>query len=181
MALKSFKTYFGKNAKTVKKLLKRSKKQIARIHRLIKRNASKDISKALQSEKKERVIEKITRKGVTTEVSRPKSKLEIRRDLRSKFNKQLDYRVRRIVDTELKELHEQAKIIQHLGMGFTHKKWNTQLDKDVRPTHKKLQGKTIAIDKKFRVGGAWGLYPGDPDLPPKERINERCYLTYIKR
>ena len=74
----------------------------------------------------------------------------------------------------------------HLLMGYTHKKWNTQGDARVRDdkkaNHVAMQGVTIPIKNKFRVaGGGTGLYPGDPQLPPRQRINCRCFLTFVRR
>jgi hypothetical protein len=70
-------------------------------------------------------------------------------------------------------------------MGFTNKKWNTQGDSKVRDekkaNHVAMNGKTIPIKNKFRVaGGGLGMYPGDPELPPRQRINCRCFLTYTR-
>jgi hypothetical protein len=179
-AFEELKTYYNRNNKTIKKLIKRSRKEIGKIHRRIKSNMSKIIIKDLSKQTKERIEETIIKDAKKVVIKRPKTFQEIRKDLRDKYGKQLDFRVRRIVDTELKELQEKSKQVQHLDFGYTKKKWNTQLDAKVRQSHKKLQGQIKPIDKKFRVGAGWAMYPGDPALPAKERINERCYLTYTK-
>lgn len=61
--------------------------------------------------------------------------------------------------------------------GATHKTWMTAAS-HVRDTHKKLDNKTIPIDDLFNVGGHHARYPLDNKLPPGERVNCRCTLTY---
>jgi hypothetical protein len=157
------------------------------VHKLIKSNVSKVILKNLTGEVNLRIVDELTGE------LRPKTFSEIRKSMRDKFGDSIDYRVRRIVDTELKESEEQAKLVQHKTLGYTHKKWNTQQDANVRTSHQLVHGTVIEIDKKFHlpaVSGGKGksksrpgkaMYPGAPDLPPEQRINERCYLTYTKR
>jgi hypothetical protein len=41
--------------------------------------------------------------------------------------------------------------------------------------------KPIPVKNKFKMfGGGSGLYPSDPQLPPKDRINCRCFLTFTR-
>lgn len=61
--------------------------------------------------------------------------------------------------------------------GATKKRWMTA-GFEVRDTHKKLDGVVVEIDEKFKVGKAKGLFPLDNDLPPGERVNCRCTLSY---
>jgi len=61
--------------------------------------------------------------------------------------------------------------------GATHKTWITS-GFEVRDSHKKMNGKTVKIDKDFIVGGKSARYPLDNRLPPGERCNCRCTLTY---
>lgn len=42
--------------------------------------------------------------------------------------------------------------------GATHKTWSTSLF-EVRKSHKKLEGKTIPIDERFKVGGEYAMFP----------------------
>ncbi len=178
-----YKKYYTNNVNrsTLKTLIKDSNLRIKQINNDIKSNTTKSIQKSLRKEINTQIIEKVRVKDGYSERSRFQTYDEIRKKLRNKFGKELDYRVRRIVDTELKEIQERTKTMQHSMLGYTHKKWNTQLDTAVRKSHRLLQNKTIPIDKKFKVGKGRGMYPGDPSLPIGERINERCYLTYIKR
>ena len=182
----SLRKYYNSNSTFIKEQLAINRKKIVKIHREIKSNVSKTILKTLKSE----IIERIT---IVTDdkfkdIKRPKTFKEIRESMRSKFGKQIDYRVRRIVDTELHDLAENTKHNQHLMMGYTHKKWNTQGDSLVRDetqaNHKALNSVTIPVKNKFKMVGKAGgraLYPSDPSLPPSQRINCRCFLTYVKR
>jgi hypothetical protein len=58
--------------------------------------------------------------------------------------------------------------------GYRKKTWSTVIDGRERPTHNAANGQTVASDAPFTVGGAHGMYPGDPILPPSESINCRC-------
>lgn len=179
-ALPHYKDYFVKNDKFIKELIIDQKQRIKQTHREIKSTESKMILKDLKRETKVIIKEKINGK----EISRPQSASEIRTKLRTKFGKQLDYRVRRIVDTELKQLQERAKIVQHTGLGYTKKKWHTQSvgfsKTDRHAKYNGLDGQIRPIDKKFRVGASWGMYPVDSNLPAGESINCKCYTTFTK-
>lgn len=58
------------------------------------------------------------------------------------------------------------------------KRWNTREDERVRATHRRLDGREIRVDKRFRVGKWWMKRPGDPMGGPEETINCRCFLTF---
>lgn len=62
--------------------------------------------------------------------------------------------------------------------GATKKRWSAS-DFEVRSTHKKADGTVVGINDYFIVGGKKARFPLDNDLPPKERMNCRCTLTYI--
>lgn len=63
--------------------------------------------------------------------------------------------------------------------GKENKRWKTERDNKVRPTHKEMEGKTIPIDDYFIVGGSALLYPCDPEGEPKEISGCRCVLEYL--
>jgi len=90
-------------------------------------------------------------------------------------------RVQRILETELHEQAERTKLETSKFMQYTHKEWNTQRDERVRKTkfHTTVDRKRIPIDSNFKGGGFEADYPGDIKLPPGERINCRCYITYF--
>lgn len=183
--------YFNNHRDFIREELKTNRENLKKIHEQIKNNTSRDILKDMRKNinaRKEEVI--IGSDGKEKTVKRPLSREEIRKNLKDKYGQQQEYRVDRIINTELHDLEENTTYNQHLLYGFTHKTWNTQKDarvrdgkqKGSRANHVAMHGKTIPIDSKFNVvGGGKGAYPGDPSLPPGQRINCRCYLTYEKR
>jgi hypothetical protein len=184
-AFESVKSYFNQNRDFIKTELKANAKRLTEVHKQIKSNISKTILKDLKREINTRIEVKVITKDGEKIVKRPKTFVEIRKDMRAKFGEQIDFRVRRMVDTELHDLAENTKQAQHLLMGFTNKKWNTQGDSKVRDekkaNHVAMNGTIIPIKNKFRVaGGGLGMYPSDPELPPRQRINCRCFLTYTR-
>jgi len=73
-----------------------------------------------------------------------------------------------------------ANLGQVLGAaqsGATEKTWETA-SSEVRDSHKKMNGKTIPIDESFIVGGKKAMFPLDNQLPPAERVNCRCTLSF---
>jgi hypothetical protein len=58
------------------------------------------------------------------------------------------------------------------------KTWQTKQDKAVRSTHKQANQQTVALLDTYTVGGFPALYPGDPNLPPQERVGCRCRSKY---
>lgn len=67
------------------------------------------------------------------------------------------------------------------ALGYTRKKWVTMKDNRVRRKHRVLDGKTIPIDDKFKVGSSRLLFPRDEvncvDL--EDIAGCRCALKYI--
>ena len=59
------------------------------------------------------------------------------------------------------------------------KKWIASSDKRTRDSHEKANGQTVDIDEYYTVGHAKAMYPGDPSLPAKERIDCRCAERFI--
>ena len=60
------------------------------------------------------------------------------------------------------------------------KQWNSTLDGDTRPTHKKLDGKFAEVDEFFEMDGKKARYPGDFG-DPAEDCNCRCQLLQRAR
>jgi hypothetical protein len=179
--------YYNNNLPFIKEQLKINKANIIKVNKQIKSNISKTIAKELRSQINQRVT--VVTDPKFKAVTRPKTFVEIRKDMRAKFGNQVDYRVRRLVDTEMHDLAENTKQVQHLMMGYTHKKWNSQGDSKVRndrkgktqASHVVMDGTIIPVKNKFKMfGGGSGMYPSDPQLRPKDRINCRCFLTYTR-
>jgi hypothetical protein len=66
------------------------------------------------------------------------------------------------------------------ALGKTKKRWCTELDERVRPTHVEAEGLEMPIDEPFLVGDSLLLYPKDTtyDPDPKEIVNCRCVCKY---
>ena len=48
----------------------------------------------------------------------------------------------------------------------------------VRESHL-IDGQTVNVNEQFTLlSGNKAYYPGDPNLPPEDRVNERCFLAY---
>lgn len=57
--------------------------------------------------------------------------------------------------------------------------WNAVMDSRTRDSHAALDGYEVnGMDEPFPADGGPLLYPGDPNGPPEEIINCRCWLTY---
>lgn len=69
-----------------------------------------------------------------------------------------------------------------INQGYTRKQWETMRDEKVRFTHSEVDGVVIGINEYFKVGQAEMLYPMDMsrNAPPKECINCRCQLSYLR-
>ena len=65
--------------------------------------------------------------------------------------------------------------------GYTKKKWCTELDNKVRPTHAVMEGVTIPIDDLFAVGGSLMEMPHDVThgADMSEVSNCRCWCEYL--
>jgi SPP1 gp7 family putative phage head morphogenesis protein len=59
-----------------------------------------------------------------------------------------------------------------------YKQWMATVDSKTRSTHIDVSGQVRNIDKAFDVGFGRASYPGDPSLPPEERVNCRCTIVY---
>lgn len=58
--------------------------------------------------------------------------------------------------------------------GMTVKRWITT-SSDPRSEHQAMHGEAVPVESAFSNGGRW---PGDGKLPPWERVNCRCRITY---
>ncbi len=99
-------------------------------------------------------------------------------------NRALRYRAENIARTEaLTSLHEAQKqaILQAIAGGLdandVRKTWRATRDDRTRDSHAAMDGETVGIDELFVSGdGNLLAYPGDPNAPPEETINCRCWL-----
>ena len=85
-------------------------------------------------------------------------------------------------------LNESLSINNHIELkeavrkGYTMKRWCTELDNKVRPTHLKMEGVTIPIDSLFTVGNSLMEAPHDMThgASMSEISNCRCWLEFSK-
>lgn len=99
----------------------------------------------------------------------------------------IDYRARTIARTQslmmvnaarhaaLTQAAEQA----NFDSDNIERTWNSVQDTRTRDSHAALDGFTVfGMDEPFPADGGPLLYPGDPDGPPEEIVNCRCWLSY---
>jgi hypothetical protein len=99
-------------------------------------------------------------------------------------NRALRYRAETIARTEaLTSLHEaqQQAMDQAIAAGLdsntVRNVWRTAEDDRVRDSHAAMDGQVRDYGEPFLSGAGYFLfYPGDPDAPPEETINCRCWL-----
>ena len=85
-------------------------------------------------------------------------------------------------------LNESLSINNHIELenakkgGYKRKRWCTEMDNRVRPTHAVMEGETIPIDKLFVVGDSLMEMPHDitHGADMSEISNCRCWLEYVK-
>lgn len=63
-------------------------------------------------------------------------------------------------------------------IGGMRKTWVTTGDDKVRPSHRRLNGRTIQVSNSFTVGGVKIRFPHDPLAPIGEVANCRCTVIY---
>lgn len=167
---KMIKGYFKINRDVISKEIVSFEKNLVRINKDIRSTTSKKIFKDYR---------RLRNTKITQE--------QVSEQLLGKFGKENKSRIARISRTQVKSQNELIKQTQHSLNGYTHKRWNTQGDAKVSLSHKAMSGKIVKIGKKFRVPGidrkpgASLMYPGDPSGPVGQIVNERCFLTYLKR
>jgi len=61
----------------------------------------------------------------------------------------------------------------------TGKRWRSSGGSRTRKSHRKVNGDVQPLDKKFKVGDSWLMYPGDPSGEAKEIVNCRCTMQSV--
>ena len=113
-----------------------------------------------------------------------KSKGGTKKELESKISKMFDRyktgdKIEQIAETEASATANFARleVVQQYNVPVK-KEWLTQMDDKVRDSHL-IDGQLRELADLFDLtDGEKALYPGDPNLPAQDRINERCFLTY---
>ena len=93
-------------------------------------------------------------------------------------------RAKTIVQTESHRIQEKAGLdaqrkAKSKGADVL-KQWNSTLDGETRPTHRKLDGQVREIEEPFETNGLKAMYPGDFG-DPAEDCNCRCRSTQRAR
>lgn len=85
------------------------------------------------------------------------------------------YRARRIARTEITGVVNAGTNEVYRSEGIEKKVWIVTQDGRQRATHQDVHDHThkspVDVDGYFDVGSSRALYPGDPSLPPEERVN----------
>ena len=84
----------------------------------------------------------------------------------------------RVSRTEATRIENSARLNAMRDMGVKRKKWNAVIDNFTRDSHKLINGETRELEERFTNGL---LYPGEPDAPPEEVVNCRCWLSPARR
>lgn len=92
------------------------------------------------------------------------------------------YKARRAAITEVLTAHraaQQEAFMQSPVVGEKSWRHTGEYRNEPRENHVDMDGQRVAVDEPFELVGADGtiyypLFPGDPNLPPEERINCHC-------
>lgn len=162
------------NEKKARAIIQGFKQDNEKVLKDARRVARKQLDTSQLKSKTSKNMVKDLKKGIKEK----KSIKQIKNQLIRKYNKLSN--IERTLDTELHAQSEFVRKEHSKALGFTHKTWRTQGDSRVRHTafHEGVSNKKVPIDSDFRAGGLRAEQPGDPQLPPSDRIRCRCYLIY---
>ena len=100
------------------------------------------------------------------------------RELKHTIQVKTEWEARRFALTETGIVAEIAQHDTFRRNGVGRKRWNIR-GINTRPDHQDLEGVEVMISESFDVGGSMAEHPLDPDLPPDQLVNCRCYLTPV--
>lgn len=104
---------------------------------------------------------------------------DFKEKLKERFKEMTKNRSETIASVETNETMTTSQEFQAIENEMKFKTWfHTGRSKVPRPHHKKLNGKKIPINEKFKVGEFEGSFPHDPELPLSETINCTCVIVY---
>jgi uncharacterized protein with gpF-like domain len=86
------------------------------------------------------------------------------------------WEARRVARTEGMAGANKGRLTGFVDAGASDKTWMARDDEDTRESHNEADNQTVPIGEPFTVGGESAQYPGDPSLPPEERIHCRCLV-----
>lgn len=87
-----------------------------------------------------------------------------------------------VAENEANSILNYTEYLTAVEKGYTKKKWNTEMDKDVRKTHRKVESVVMDITEPYFVGDSLMLFPKDTSYgaSAEEIVNCRCTIEYIK-
>jgi len=87
-----------------------------------------------------------------------------------------------VAENEANSILNYTEYLTAVKKGYTKKKWNTEMDKDVRKTHRKVESLVMDITEPYFVGDSLMLFPKDTSYgaSAEEIVNCRCTIEYIK-
>lgn len=89
------------------------------------------------------------------------------------------YEAERIVRTEVVASSNYGSQAGARATGLPlEKEWLSAVDDRTRQTHRTASGQRVRLHETYTVGGHPAMFPGDPELPPGERIHCRCTEIY---
>lgn len=120
------------------------------------------------------------KKNIASEVTRGLSKSATYKDIARNISNQMNtglYNATRIARTEghrviQKGTMDAMNVAKSKGADVV-KQWDSTLDGDTRPSHRRVDGEIRELDEPFSNGL---MYPGDPNGKPGEVIQCRCVL-----
>lgn len=94
------------------------------------------------------------------------------------FPEMRGYEAERMARTEGTSAANRGQLSSIRDSGAVGKTWLAEDGPRTRDSHDETDGQTVALDEEFTTGkGNSALYPGDPTLPPSDRINCRCGMA----
>lgn len=126
----------------------------------------------------------VTRKIMADPEMQVQNEVVVARALRKDFSRYSNYQAKRLVRTEatFAANYGNLQAAQSIFAGRDlMKKWGTAQDERVRSAHAVAQGQIVDVSKKFSVGGEMLNLPSDPSASAGNRINCRCYTTFIPK
>lgn len=92
-----------------------------------------------------------------------------------------DDRAKLVAENETNTIRNKQLDTEARENGKTLKRWVSEHDFAVRPTHRVADGQTIPIDQPFEVNGSLLMYPTDDSLGASgsELVNCRCVAEYL--
>lgn len=86
------------------------------------------------------------------------------------------YEAKRVARTEGVSAGNRGRQSSIQDAGASQKRWMARDDDRTRHSHNEADGQTVDVGEPFTVGGEEAMFPGDPTLPPEERIHCRCLI-----